>query len=280
MNRFRMFVSTASLLAITAIGIAQSQQANSPQNQSQKVKGGSNMTAPTVILVHGAFADASSWAGVVERLQRAGFQALAVSNPLRGLSSDGEYVASVAKQVNGPVVMVGHSYGGPVITYSGSKASNVKGLVFIASFGLEKGQSINESTSGFAPPLLATSIEPKQYPLGAGDAVELYIRADKFAKVFAADVSAERVSILAASQRPVAAAAFAEPLSVEPAWKTLPSWFLVSAQDNAINPDAERAAAKRMGSTVLEVKASHAVAISQPDAVANFILKAVQAVSK
>ena len=233
------------------------------------------MTAPTVILVHGAFAYASSWAGVVERLQRVGVHALAVSNPLRGLSSDGEYVASVAKQVTDPVVLVGHSYGGPVITYAGSKASNVKGLVFIASFGLEKGQNINESTSGFAPPLLATSIEPKQYPLGTGDAVELYIQADKFAKVFAADVSAERLPILAASQRPVAAAAFAEPLSIEPAWKTMPSWFLVAAQDNAINPDAQRAAGKRMGSTMLEVKASHAVAVSQPQTVADFILKAL-----
>ncbi len=239
-----------------------------------------NASAPTVILVHGAFADASSWASVIERLQLAGVKVQAVSNPLRGLSIDGEYVASVARQINSPVLLVGHSYGGPVITYAGSKADNVKGLVFVASFGVDKGQNVNDSTAAFPPPLLATSLEPKQYPDGTGNAVELYIQPDKFAQVFAADVTAEKLPVLAASQRPVAAAAFGEPLAVEPAWKRLPSWFLVTTQDNAINPDSQRAAAKRMGATVKEVAGSHAVAVSQPGTVANFILDAVTATSK
>jgi pimeloyl-ACP methyl ester carboxylesterase len=275
MNRYRPFVPIAALLAMTALGSA----STIPNHQ-----GGLNMTAsastPTVILVHGAFADASSWAGVIERLQVAGVKVLAVSNPLRGLTYDGEYVASVANQVAGPVLLVGHSYGGPVITYAGAKASNVKGLVFIASFGLDKGMTVSDSTAAFPPPLLATSLEPKQYPDPTGKAVELYIQANKFAEVFAADVAAQKLPILAASQRPVAAAAFGEPLGLEPAWKKMPSWFLVTTKDNAINPDSQRAAAKRMGSSIKEVAASHAVAVSQPGAVANFILEAVTATNK
>ena len=150
-------------------------------------------------------------------------------------------------------------------------------MVFIASFGIDKGQNVNDSTAAFAPPLLATSIEPKQFPEGKSNGVELFIQADKFAKVFAADVPADKLPVLAVSQRPVAAAAFGEPLAVEPAWRSLPSWFLVTTQDNAINPDSQRAAAKRMKATVTEVAASHAVMVSQPGKVANFILDAVTA---
>jgi pimeloyl-ACP methyl ester carboxylesterase len=240
-----------------------------------------NASAPTVILVHGAFADASSWSSVVERLQRAGLKTQAAVNPLRGLTNDGEYIASLAQQVEGPVLLVGHSYGGPVITHAGSKSANAKGLVFIASFGIDRGQTISDSTAAFPPPLLATSLEQRQYPDSKGNvAVELYIQREKFAQVFAADVPAAQLPVLAASQRPVAAAAFTEPLAVEPAWKRLPSWFLVATQDNAINPDAQRAAATRMKATTTEVAASHAVALSQPDRVANLILEAVKAVSK
>jgi pimeloyl-ACP methyl ester carboxylesterase len=271
MNRFKMFAPIV-LLTLSALGSAAITQK----------QGGTTMNSntPTVILVHGAFADASSWAGVIERLQLAGVKVQAVSNPLRGLSYDGEYVANVAKQTTGPVLLVGHSYGGPVITYAGAKADNVKGLVFVASFGLDKGMNINDSTAAFPPPLLATSIEPKQYPNGAEPGVELYIQSAKFAEVFAADVAPEKLPVLAASQRPVAAAAFGEPLSLEPAWKKVPSWFLVTTKDNAINPDSQRAAAKRMKATTKEVAASHAVALSQPGTVANFILDAVNAVSK
>ena len=270
MNRIKLLISGTLLLAATAFAAT--------NIQSQNLKGTKvNQVVPTVLLIHGAFADSSSWAGVVTRLQTAGVKVIAVSNPLRGLSYDGEYVASVAKQIEGPVLLVGHSYGGPVITYAGSKAGNVKGLVFIASFGIDKGQSVNDSTAAFAPSLLATSIEPKQFPDGKSNGVELFIQADKFAKVFAADVPADKLPVLAVSQRPVAAAAFGEPLAVEPAWKSLPSWFLVTTQDNAINPDSQRAAAKRMKATITEIAASHAVMVSQPGKVANFILDAVTA---
>lgn len=232
-------------------------------------------STPTVVLVHGAFADASSWSCVIERVQDAGVKVIAVPNPLRGLSADGEYIASVANQISGSVLLVGHSYGGPVITYAGAKAKNVKGLVFIASFGLDKGMTINDSTARFSPPLLATSLEEKQYPNHTYKATEYFIKPYKYAEVFAADLPAHKMPILATSQRPVAAVAFTEPLNLEPAWKSVPTWFLVTTKDNAINPDAQRAAAKRMGSTVDEVDASHAVIVSQSGSVASFILEAV-----
>jgi pimeloyl-ACP methyl ester carboxylesterase len=277
MNRFRALFSLALLLSVTAVGLA-----TSPQRQNQR-RNQMNSNAPTVILVHGAFADASSWAGVIERLQLAGAKVLAPSNPLRGLTLDGEYIASVARQVNGPVLLVGHSYGGPVITYAGSKAENVKGLVFVASFGVDRGQSATDSTAAFPAPLLASSVEPHQYPDSSaanGQGVELYVQKDKFAEVFAADVAADKRAVLAVSQRPVSVTGLGEPLSLEPAWKRLPSWFLVTTRDNAINPDAQRAAAKRMGAITKEVTASHAVMLSQPGTVTNFILDAVNATTK
>ncbi|MEO6085067.1 MAG: alpha/beta hydrolase [Umezawaea sp.] len=238
------------------------------------------MSTSTVVLVHGAFADGSSWSPVIERLRAQGVDALAVSNPLRGLTYDGDYVASVVNQLDGPVVLVGHSYGGPVITHAGSKAENVKGLVFVASFGIDKGESALGSVSGFPEVELGTALVPRQFPTADGTDTEFTIQQDKFASVFAADLPAEFTATAAVSQRPVAQGALGEPLGVEPAWKTLPSWFAVATADNAIHPDSQRAAAKRLGSTTVEVDGgSHAIAVSRPDEVAGLIVAAVRAVA-
>jgi pimeloyl-ACP methyl ester carboxylesterase len=238
------------------------------------------MSTPTVVLVHGAFADGSSWSAVIERLRAQGIDALAVSNPLRGLTYDGDYVASVVNQLDGPVVLVGHSYGGPVITHAGSKAENVKGLVFVASFGVDKGESALGSVSGFPEVELGTALVPRQFPTADGTDTEFTIQQDKFASVFAADLPAEFTATAAVGQRPVAQGALGEPLGVEPAWKTLPSWFAVATADNAIHPDSQRAAAKRLGSTTVEVEGgSHAIAVSRPDEVAGLIVAAVRAVA-
>jgi pimeloyl-ACP methyl ester carboxylesterase len=243
------------------------------------------MTSPapsfTVVLVHGAFADASSWAKVIERLQRAGVAAVAPSNPLRGLTADGEYIASVVSQIDGPVLMVGHSYGGPVMTYASSKADNVRGLVFVASFGIDKGMSTLGSNAEFASAELDASLLPKTFPMGDTTGTEFYIQPEHFHSVFCADLPAEQAAVMNATQRPATDTAFGEPLAVEPGWKNVPSWFVIAGSDHAINPDAERAAAQRVGATATVVEGgSHAIALSRPDEVTEVILAALRAVAK
>ncbi|MCC2310021.1 alpha/beta fold hydrolase [Cellulomonas chengniuliangii] len=233
------------------------------------------MPAPTVLLVHGAFADGSSWSRVIDRLQAEGVSAQALANPLRGLTHDGEYVANAAAQVEGPVVLVGHSYGGPVVTYAGGSAPNVTALVLVASFGVDYGVSALGSVAEFPESELNTALEPRAYP--GSESPELYIRRDRFHSVFAADLPEEETALLAATQRPVALAGLNDVLEVEPAWKTIPVWFAVATQDHTIDPNSQRAAAARLGATTVEVEGSHAIALSQPDAVAALVLAAVRA---
>ena len=234
---------------------------------------------PTVLLVHGAFADGSSWAPVIERLQAAGVVAQALSNPLRSLTYDGEYIASAASQVEGDVILVGHSYGGPVITYAGSKADNVKALVYVASVSFEQGVSMLEYSGAYPDSDLGGALEFKTYPVGDEAAPEGYIARDQYHAVFAADLPDVQANVNAANQRPASLTAFGEPLAVEPAWKKVPSWFAVATEDHAINPEAQHAAAAAMGATTVEVVGSHCIALSKPDEVANLILDAVKAVS-
>ncbi|MEV5492616.1 alpha/beta hydrolase [Streptomyces bobili] len=232
----------------------------------------------TVLLVHGAFADGSSWNKVIAHLRDAGITARAVPNQLRGLTADGEYVASVVAQTEGDVVLVGHSYGGPVITYAGSTADNVKGLVFVAAFGLDKGQSAQEATGGYPAPALVSALQPWSYP--GSDLPELTIQVDKYRSVFAADVTDEEAAAGAANQRPASALALGEPLSVEPAWKRVPSWWVVAGSDNSINPDYQRATAEAIGATVTDLEGgSHSIAVSRSREVADVIIEAVRSVS-
>ncbi|MFJ4523651.1 alpha/beta fold hydrolase [Streptomyces sp. NPDC088810] len=236
-------------------------------------------STPTVVLIHGAFADAASWSGVIEELQSDGIPVIAPPNPLRGLAADAAYVASVAAQIDGPVILVGHSYGGALITVAGT-TENVVGLVYVAAYALDKGESLGELQGRFPLSPLVSNLKQWTYPVAGGDpAVEVTIAEDAFPSVFAADVPAEVTKVLAAAQRPLAAAAFEEPASAA-AWQTKPSWALVAAADNAINPEVERFGAKRAGATVVEVEgASHAVAVSRPKAVADLIREAVRATS-
>lgn len=237
------------------------------------------MTAstPTVVLVHGAFADAASWSGVIAELQRDGIPVIAPSNPLRGLATDAAYIASVAVQIDGPVILVGHSYGGALITVAGT-TENVVGLVYVAAYALEEGESLGELQGRFPLSPLVSSLKQWTYPLPGGqDAVEVTIAADAFPSVFAADVDPEVAEVLAVAQRPLAAAAFEETASAA-AWKTKPSWALVAGADRAINPEVERFGAERAGATVVELEgASHAVALSRPKDVAGLIRDAVRA---
>ncbi|MEV7075866.1 alpha/beta hydrolase [Streptomyces sp. NPDC093990] len=239
------------------------------------------MTAapPTVVLVHGAFTDAAGWLGVIDELQRGGVPVLAVANPLRGLARDAAYVASVVSQIDGPVVLVGHSYGGALITVAGT-ADNVVGLVYVAAYVLEEGESLRELQDRFPAPPLVGSLKQWTYPVGGGEtATEFSVAPEAFPSVFAADVSPPVAKVLASAQRPLGSSAFTETASAA-AWRTTPSWALVAGADQAINPDVERFGAHRAGATTVEVEgASHAITVSQPATVADFILDAVRATS-
>ncbi|MET8942794.1 alpha/beta hydrolase [Streptomyces sp. NPDC004542] len=234
-------------------------------------------STPTVVLIHGAFADAGSWAGVIAELQGHGIPVIAPPNPLRGLASDAAYVASVAAQIDGPVVLVGHSYGGALITVAGT-TENVVGLVYVAAYALDEGESLGELQGRFPLSPLVSNLKEWTYPVPGGEqAVEVTIAEDAFPSVFAADVPADVTKILAAAQRPLAAAAFEETATAA-AWQTKPSWALIAGADEAINPEVERFGAKRAGATLVELEgASHAVAVSRPKEVADLIREAVRA---
>jgi pimeloyl-ACP methyl ester carboxylesterase len=233
------------------------------------------------VLVHGAFADASSWTGVIERLQKAGVQVTAPANPLRGLTSDSAYLASLFSQISGPVLAVGHSYAGAVITNAATTASNVVGLVYVAAFAPDEGERLGEVESGSKDSVLSAALVPLHYPTGQGaqTAVEFAVNPARFHEAFAADLPAGQTAVMAATQRPVAEGAFSEP-SGPPAWKTLPAWTVVATGDKAAGSDVIRSMAKRAGAAITEVEGSHVIMISQPQVVTDVILIAVAAVSE
>jgi pimeloyl-ACP methyl ester carboxylesterase len=234
---------------------------------------------PTVVLVHGAFADASSWNGVVELLQARGVNVTAPANPLRGIAHDAAYIAGVLEQTPGPVLAVGHSYGGAVLSNAATDAKNVVGLVYVAAFAPDEGEVLGEVTAGSKDSVLDTALVPLNYPSGDGGAtaVEFAIDPAKFRDAFAADLPAEQTAVMAATQRPVAQAAFAEP-SGSPAWKRLPSWAVVASSDTAAGADIVHSMAERAGAAITELEGSHVIMISQPQAVTDVILQALSEV--
>jgi pimeloyl-ACP methyl ester carboxylesterase len=234
---------------------------------------------PTVVLVHGAFADGSSWNGVIERLQAEGVRVTAPPNPLRGIAIDSAYMKSLLEQVPGPVLAVSHSYGGAVITNAATNANNVVGLVYVAAFAPDEGETLADISNKSKDSVVIPTLIPLQYPTGEGQeetAVEFTIDPEKFHEVFAADLSVEQTALMAATQRPLSELAFSEPTGV-PAWKNLPSWAVVSSGDKVIGTDVVRSMAERSGATITEVEGSHVIMISQPQIVAEVILTAVAA---
>jgi pimeloyl-ACP methyl ester carboxylesterase len=236
--------------------------------------------SPTVMLVHGAFADSSSWNGVIKRLQAKGLAVTAPANPLRGVGADSGYIASVANQIDGPVLLVGHSYGGAVITNAGTEAKHVVGLVYVAAFAPEDGERLGEAEERSKDSVLNSTLVPLHYPAADGGepAVEFAIDPERFHDAFAADLPAEEAAVMAATQRPVAELAFSEPTGT-PAWKELPSWAVVATGDKAAGTDVVRSMATRAGARITEVEGSHVIMISQPQVVTDVILVAVAAVS-
>jgi pimeloyl-ACP methyl ester carboxylesterase len=236
---------------------------------------------PTIVLVHGAFADASSWNGVVERLLQGGHHAIAPANPLRGLTVDSAYIASVLNQIEGPVVLVGHSYGGAVNTNAATKAKNVVGLVFVAAFAPDNGETLGAVEAGSKDSVLNAALLQRMYPTGKDGetAPEFYVDPAKFRDAFAADLPEKQSAVMAATQRPVAAAAFSD-ASGAPAWTTIPSWAVVAVGDKAAGTDVIRSMAKRAGAEITEVKGSHVIMVSQPQAVTDVIVGAVNSVAR
>lgn len=230
---------------------------------------------PTIVLVHGAFAGSSSWNGVVAELSQQGYPVIAAANPLRGVASDGAYVAALARSVNGPVVLVGHSYGGAVISAAANNVQHVKALVFVAAFAPDQGESALALTGKFPgstlPPTLAA---PVKLDDGGED---LYVQQDKFPQQFAADVPLAQGQAMAAAQRPVKAAALSEP-ALAPAWKSIPSWSIYGSADLNIPPQALAFMAGRAKSrkTVVVPGGSHAVMVSHPGEVAALIVDAAR----
>ena len=235
----------------------------------------------TVALVHGAFADSSSWNGVVELLLKAGISVQAIPNPLRGIGPDSAYVAKALAQIPGQVLAVGHSYGGAIITNAATGLQNVVGLVYVAAFAPAEKEVLADIEADSKDSVLNSALVTREYPIGDGDetAIELFIDPAQFHQAFAADVTREQAAIMAATQRPVAARAFSDP-NGPPAFESLPSWAAVATSDTAAGSDVVRSMAARAGARVTEISASHVVMISQPRAVTDVILEALGSFEK
>ncbi|PYO97545.1 MAG: hypothetical protein DMD60_06480 [Gemmatimonadetes bacterium] len=258
MIRTTRMLITALMVTGFAAGL-HSQSAGPPVSPSNR---------PTIVLVHGAFADGSSWQKVIPILQRDGYTVIAVQNPLTSLAADVETTKRVVDAQTGPVVLVGHSYGGAVITAASAGSSNVKSLVYIAAFAPEVGEAIGAFGDKYPAPLGA-ALRPDK-------AGFLYVDSAQFHTVFAADLPVAETRVMAATQKPISGNVFGASVD-QAAWKTIPSWYLVSQDDKAINPDLERFYAKRINARTTEIKASHVAFLSHPGDVARLIERAAGA---
>ncbi|MER5768720.1 alpha/beta hydrolase [Streptomyces sp. NPDC001985] len=269
-------VSAALAAAVFATGPAMAggdpSGSSNPEPTGQGVK-------PTVVLVHGAFADASGWNAVVERLQQRGYPVVAPPNPLRGVLSDSAYVASVLKSIKGPIVLAGHSYGGAVISQAAAGNPNVKALVYVSAFMPDVGENPATLSTKFTGSDLGTALRPVPYTDGTASGTDLYIQNEKFHAVFAADLPAAQTRVMAVEQRPVAQAGFGQNATAA-AWRTIPSWFIVAKNDKAIAPDLERFEARRAKSRTIEISSSHVAMMSHPDVVTDQIRDAAHATAE
>ena len=270
--------SIAVLSACTAPMIVMQPETTVPEQQGETTMNRrNNNTKPTIVLVHGAFAESSSWEDVIRLLQGQGYPTIAAANPLRSLSGDGAFVASILASIEGPIVLVGHSYGGSVITGAVGNNQNVKALVYVAGFAPAEGENAIELSGRFPGSTLGESLQPVPLADGSND---LYIQPDKFHHQFAADVVPAKTALMAATQRPVRDAALAEPFAGTPAWQAVPAWFVVPDLDLNIPPAVQHFMAERaQAQQLVEIKgASHAVGVSHPQQVADIIQQAATSV--
>ncbi|WP_329204156.1 alpha/beta hydrolase [Streptomyces sp. NBC_00683] len=262
----------AAALTVTAAAGAPSAAASAGPDAEQTEK-------PTVVLVHGAFADAASWNPVTERLQHQGHPVIAAANPLRGLTHDAAQVAARLAAIPGPGVLVGHSYGGAVVTQAAATAPNVKALVYVSAFVPDAGEVLGELAARFPGSQLDAALTPVPVPGADGTtAIDLYIRPDRYHEVFAQDVAPPTTRVLASGQRPLSASAFTDRVSGA-AWHTVPSWTLISTRDRGIVPELQRFQAARARSRTVEVPTSHLPMYSRPGAVVALIRSAARTVT-
>jgi pimeloyl-ACP methyl ester carboxylesterase len=226
---------------------------------------------PNIVLVHGAWADGSSWSAVIERLQDDGYTVTAPQFPLATLADDVARLRQVLARQDGPTIVAGHSYGGQIMTALGAEAPNVVGLVYIAAFGLDEGESIGALLSQGPPSPALEHLDIDQQGFA-------WLPEDDFVNHFAADVDPIKAKVMYAVQQPLAGSALEEVMGM-PAWRSLPSWYLVADGDQAINPDAERQFAKRMGATTVEVSTNHVAMVSHPDDVVKLVETAAESVA-
>jgi pimeloyl-ACP methyl ester carboxylesterase len=234
-------------------------------------------TKLTIVLVHGAWADVTGFDREIRVLQDRGFRAIGFANPLRGLPGDATYLVDFLRTLTGPILLVGHSYGGAVISNAATGNDQVKALVYFNGWMLDEGESIQQLLERFEGSLVGPAIRPVPFtgPDGS-EGADLYLDPEAFHEAFAADVDRATADVMAAAQRPWTAAGFGAP-SGPPAWKTLPSWYLLGTEDKAIPPTLQRFMAERANATIEEVPASHVSFVSQPEAATQLILQAVEA---
>ncbi|MET9595443.1 alpha/beta hydrolase [Streptomyces sp. NPDC006516] len=269
----RSVVAGAAAFGITGIGHSASAETSASKAAGQRQK------LPTIVLVHGAFVDASSWTPVVQRLLRQGHRVVVPPNPLRSVAGDAAYVRSVLDSIEGPVLLAGHSYGGSVISRAAVGSAQVKGLVYIAAFVPDVGESAAELSGKYPGSSLADTTVVQKYPLpGGGQGEELVIRQDLFPQQFAAGVDKATARTMAVGQRPITVAALNEPATAA-AWKRVPTWYLIATEDRNIPPKAQRWMAARAKAHTVTVHAPHAATVSDPRDVADLLDKAAYAVS-
>ena len=234
-------------------------------------------TKPTVVFVHGAWADNSGWDGSIRTLRGQGFRAVGAANPLRDLRSDAAYVAALLRSIEGPIVMVGHSYGGAVISNAATGNDQVTALVYINGWVPDEGESLIQLAGLNEGSLIPESLQPLPHKNADGsDVVDLYLDQEKFRAAFAGDVDPETAQVMAVTQRPFTEMAFGAP-SGPVAWRSVPSWYLLGTEDKSIPPATQRYMAERAKASIVDIPASHASMVSQPGAVTELILTAVKA---
>jgi pimeloyl-ACP methyl ester carboxylesterase len=272
-----MTTVVSTLTAGLALGaFALSGTADGATRSTEAVAAGRHVK-PTIVLEHGAFADGSSWNGVITDLRADGYPVVAAANPLRGPASDAAALRTVLDHIKGPKIVVGHSYGGNVISEAATNDPEVKALVYVAAFLPAPGESALELTNKYPGSTLPDALDPVTYKQADGTtATDLYIQQDKFRHQFAADVPAGQAALMAAEQRPIAQAALEEKATTA-AWKTKPSWDIITTQDLNIPPAVQRFMAERAHAHTTEVAASHSVAVSHPHLVADVIERAARA---